>query len=167
MARRPGNIVTPRPGQESVWDYPRPPVVQTDHRLVTVTFTGIEIVRSSRTIRVLETSHPPAFYIPPQDLYMAHLEPTEHSSFCEFKGQAVYFNLQVGDRISRNAAWCYPDPGADYGSIAGYLSFYPSRVDECTVDNQAVTPQAGDFYGGWITPEIVGPFKGAPGTDWW
>jgi len=167
MMRRPENIVIPGPGQESVWDYPRPPAVKADGRLVTVTFAGIELARSDAAVRVLETSHPPAFYIPPGDVLKKYMEPSDRSSFCEFKGQAVYFNIHIGDRVSSNAAWIYPHPSPGYESIAGCFSFYPGRVDECTVGGQIVTPQAGDFYGGWITPEIVGPFKGEPGTMSW
>ena len=167
MSGRPGNIIAPGPGQESVWDYPRPPAVKPDSRLVTVAFAGVEIAHSSTAVRVLETSHPPAFYIPPEDVDTQFLEPSDHSSFCEFKGQAVYFNMRVADRISVNAAWSYPNPQPGYETIKGFFSFYPGKTDECTVGGQIVTPQAGDFYGGWITPEIVGPFKGEPGTISW
>lgn len=167
MIRRPENHPVPGPGQESVWDYPRPPAVVPDGRLVTVEFGGVEIVRSERTVRILETSHPPAFYIPPEDVRPEYLESSARSTFCEFKGRAAYFHLSIGNRYSENAAWCYLEPSPGYEAIAGFYSFYPAKMDECTVGGQLVTPQSGDFYGGWITPEIVGPFKGEPGTGSW
>lgn len=167
MIPTPPNIITPGPGQESVWDYPRPPAVSPDKRLVRVEFAGVEIVHSIRTIRILERSHPPGFYIPPQDVRSQYLERSGQSTFCEFKGRASYFNVRVGDRFSASAAWCYPEPSPGYESVAGFLAFYPGRVDLCTVDGQPVIPQPGDFYGGWITPEVVGPFKGDPGTMSW
>jgi uncharacterized protein (DUF427 family) len=167
MKRKPDSIIEPGPGQESVWDYPRPPVVAPDQRLVKVIFAGLQIAWSRHAVRVLETSHPPAFYIPPGDVLCEHFQRSGHKTFCEFKGQAIYFNIQVGDRITENAAWCYPDPRPGYETISGYLSFYPARVDRCTVADEVVTPQTGGFYGGWITSEIVGPFKGEAGTRGW
>jgi uncharacterized protein (DUF427 family) len=167
MTEKPRNIIAPGPGQESVWDYPRPPAVSPDDRLVTVVLGGEEIVRSSGAIRILETSHPPTFYIPPGDVRVDRLEPSPHTSFCEFKGQAVYFNLQAGDRHIETAAWCYPNPSSGYESIAGFFAFYPDKVDKCTVGGQVVVPQPGEFYGGWITTDVVGPFKGEPGTMAW
>ncbi len=167
MTRTPPAIIKPGPGQESVWDYPRPPAVSPDKRLVRVKFADIEIAHSSRTIRILERSHPPGFYIPPDDVRTRFLEPSEHTTFCEFKGRAVYFNLRLGERFSDNAAWCYPEPSPGYDAIAGFFAFYPGKVDLCTVGGQLVTPQSGDFYGGWITPDVVGPFKGDPGTMSW
>lgn len=167
MTGRPRNIIPPGPGQESVWDYPRPPAFSPDDRLVTVVLDGEEIARSGGTIRILETSHPPTFYIPPGDVRVERLEASPHTSFCEFKGQAIYFNLRAGDRHIEAAAWCYPDPSPGYGSIAGFFAFYPNKVDRCTVDGRIVVPQPGEFYGGWITPDVVGPFKGEPGTMAW
>jgi len=167
MKKGPSSFAVPGPGQESVWDYPRPPAVRTDDRLVTVVFAGQEIARSRSAIRILETSHPPTFYIPPQDVHTSGLEPSQQTSFCEFKGQAVYFNIRAGDRYSKNAAWCYPTPSPGYEAITGYYAFYPNQMDECTVGGQVVEPQPGDFYGGWVTPDVVGPFKGEPGTMSW
>ncbi len=167
MTGRPHNIVVPGPGQESAWDYPRPPAVKPDGRLVTVILGGEEIARSSRTIRILETSHAPTFYIPPGDVRVELLEPSRRTSFCEYKGRAVYFNIRAGGRYSEDAAWCYPEPQPGYGSIAGFFAFYAGSVDRCTVGGQIVKPQPGGFYGGWVTPEVVGPFKGEPGTMWW
>jgi uncharacterized protein (DUF427 family) len=135
--------------------------------MVTVNFAGEEIARSGRSIRVLETSHPPTFYIPPGDVLLEFLESSTSSSFCEFKGGAVYSNLLVGDMFSKDAAWCYPRPLPGYESIAGFFAFYAERVDKCTVGGHLVKPQPGGFYGGWITPDVVGPFKGEQGTEFW
>lgn len=167
MKQKPHYIEVPGPGQESVWDYPRPPVSKTDGRLVTVTFAGEQVARSKKTIRILETSHPPTFYIPPGDVRQELMEPSPGGSYCEFKGQAVYYSIRAGDLLSRDAAWCYPDPLPGYEAIAGFFAFYAGRVDRCTVDGQVVTPQPGGFYGGWITPDVVGPFKGEPETMSW
>ncbi|MBN8595747.1 MAG: DUF427 domain-containing protein [Anaerolineae bacterium] len=157
----------PGPGQESVWDYPRPPRVEPTSRRVRVEFNGLTIVDTVRAMRVLETSHPPAFYLPPDDIQMAYLTPTARHTFCEFKGAASYWTLRVGNREVENVAWSYQTPSAGFEVIRGYLAFYPGRVDACFVDNERVLPQEGDFYGGWITSEVLGPFKGPPGTWGW
>lgn len=161
------NQVEPAPGQESVWDYPRPPRVDPTSKLVQVVFNGVVIAETHGALRVLETSHPPAYYLPPADIRMEHLVPTAHASFCEFKGTAVYWTVVVGERRAENAAWGYRAPLPGYEAIAGFVSFYPGRMDRCTVDGEVVTPQDGSFYGGWITSDIVGPFKGGPGTRGW
>ena len=150
---------------ESVWDYPRPPVVKSDDRTVRVTDGEQRIAESTRTRRVLETSHPPVFYIPRADVDMSLLTRNDRSTFCEFKGRAVYWDLDGARRLT-SIAWSYPDPSPGFESITDHLAFYPSRVD-CFVDNEPVGAQEGDFYGGWITPEIRGPFKGGPGTLGW
>jgi uncharacterized protein (DUF427 family) len=155
------------PGQESVWDYPRPPRVEDTARHVQITFNGVLIADSRRARRVLETSHPPVYYIPPEDVQMQYLSRTGRSTTCEWKGQAGYYTVAVGDKRAENAAWFYPAPAPGYESLANYLAFYPSRMDRCTVDGEQVRAQEGDFYGGWITAEIVGPFKGGPGTTGW
>jgi uncharacterized protein (DUF427 family) len=155
------------PGQESVWNYPRPPRVEDLPKLIRVVFNGVVVAETTRARRVLETGHPPVYYIPPDDVRMELLVPTGMDSWCEWKGQANYYSVTVGDRTALNAAWSYPDPVEDYTGIAGYLAFYASRMDACTVDGEPVQPQPGGFYGGWITPEIVGPFKGGPGTAGW
>lgn len=152
---------------ESVWDYPRPPRVEPSERRVRVIVDGTVIADSRRAVRVLETSHPPAWYVPPEDVRTDLLQPTERRTACEFKGQASYFHVSVEGRARREAAWTYARPLPGYEAIAGYISFYPGRVDEAWIDDQRVTAQAGDFYGGWITPEITGPFKGGPGTRGW
>lgn len=159
--------IEPGPGQESVWDYPRPPRVEATSKLIRVVFNGETVAESTRAYRILETSHPPAYYIPPEDVRMDLLTPTAKRTFCEFKGAASYWTLQVGDRVSENAAWSYPRPTPGFEDIQDYLCFYASRVDACYVDGEQVQPQAGDFYGGWITSDIVGPFKGGPGTRGW
>ena len=157
----------PGPGQESVWDYPRPPRLEASPKLLRVEFAGRLIAETRRAFRVLETSHPPVFYIPPEDVVGGVLVPSPRSSFCEFKGRAAYHLLVVGDRRSADAAWSYPSPAPAFASIRGHLAFYPSRVDSCSVDGVPVQAQPGDFYGGWLTPDIVGPFKGGPGTMGW
>lgn len=156
-----------QPGQESVWDYPRPPRVETTSRRVRVIFNGQVIADSTRALRVLETSHPPTYYIPQADIRMDLLEPTARRSVCEFKGAAGYWTIRVGDRRAEDAAWSYANPARGFEAIGDHLAFYASRVDACYVDDEQVQAQAGDFYGGWITAEIVGPFKGAPGTWGW
>jgi uncharacterized protein (DUF427 family) len=151
----------------SVWDYPRPPRVEESVRRVRVVFDGQVIADSTRALRVLETSHPPVYYIPPDDVRREYLLPSERETFCEFKGRAGYYTVAHGGRISANAAWFYPQPSPGYEQLAGYIAFYPSRVDACFIEAEQVTPQPGDFYGGWITADIDGPFKGGPGTSGW
>jgi uncharacterized protein (DUF427 family) len=157
----------PGPGQESVWDYPRPPRVERTTSLIRVVFNDVEIARTAQAYRVLETSHPPAIYIPPADVQMQYLQPSPRHTFCEFKGQASYWSLNVNGRTSRDAAWSYPHPRPGFEAIRDCLAFYASRVDACYVDDEQVVAQEGDFYGGWITSTIVGPFKGGPGTWGW
>jgi len=157
----------PASKKESVWDYPRPPRLELTGRLLCVEFAGEIIAQTRLAYRVLETSHPPTYYIPPADIQRHFLSASNHRTFCEFKGQAHYWTLIVGDRRSENAGWHYPNPTASFIPIRNYVAFYPSRVDACYVDNQKVTPQDGDFYGGWITPDIIGPFKGKAGTAGW
>lgn len=159
--------IEPGPGQESVWDYPRPPQLVADSRRVRVLLNGITLADSTSAMRVLETSHPPTFYIPPADIAMEYLAATPRRSTCEWKGAATYYSITVGNRRVIDAAWTYPEPTPAFASIAGYVAFYPSRMDACYVGDELVQAQAGDFYGGWITTEIVGPFKGEPGTWGW
>ncbi|HUV06574.1 MAG TPA: DUF427 domain-containing protein [Spirochaetia bacterium] len=159
--------VTPGPGQESVWDYPRPPKVETSRSKIRVEFRGKVIAETRRALRVLETSHPPVYYIPAEDIRMEFLEREPGSSFCEWKGQALYYSVAVGDKIAGRAAWSYPKPSPAYSAIKDHVAFYAERMDACTVDGERVRPQEGAFYGGWITKNIVGPFKGAPGTLGW
>jgi uncharacterized protein (DUF427 family) len=160
-------LTLPGPGRESVWDYPLPPAPRPGECLVTAAPAGVEIMRSKETIRILETSHPPTFYIPPGKVRTRYLELSRSVSSCEFKGEAVFFNLRVGDRHSEDAAWCYPNPSPGYEAITGFFAFYPNKVDECTVGGEKVKPQPGGYDGGWITPDVVGPFKGEPGAISW
>jgi uncharacterized protein (DUF427 family) len=159
--------IEPGPGQESVWDYPRPPRIERTSKRVRVVFNGVVIAQSNRTLRVLETSHPPVYYIPREDVTMEYLIPTERASFCEWKGSADYFTIRVGDQIAANAAWTYRHPTPDFEATKDYIAFYPSKMDACFVNDEMVEAQPGDFYGGWITKEIVGPFKGSTGTHGW
>ena len=157
----------PEPGQESVWDYPRPPRVEETARHVQVVFNGEVIADTRRAKRVLETSHPPVYYIPPEDVRMECLTQAGHRTWCEWKGQAGYYNLAMAGRKVDSAAWFYPNPTPGYEAIQGHVAFYPAKMDACYVDGERVQAQPGDFYGGWITSEIVGPFKGGPGTMGW
>lgn len=159
--------IEPGPGQESVWDYPRPPRVEPARRRIRVIFAGETIADSTRGLRVLETSHPPVYYVPREDARMDLLTPTGRRTFCEYKGAAVYWSLAVGDRRVPEAAWSYPDPMPGYEAIANCLAFYAAPMDACFLDDERVTLQEGGFYGGWVTRDIAGPFKGAPGTRGW
>lgn len=152
---------------ESVWDYPRPPRLERSSAKVTIVFAGKTIVDSDRCWRVLETSHPPVYYVPREDVAEGVLERAAGRSYCEFKGDATYWDVVVGEARSARAAWSYEEPSPPYRELVSALAFYPSRVDECRVAGELVRPQEGDFYGGWITGDISGPFKGAPGTMGW
>ncbi len=153
--------------RESVWDYPRPPRVEKTRRHIRATVSGHTIVDTRAPVRMLETSHPPVYYLPPVDVATEFLVPSDHTTFCEYKGQARYFSLVVDGEKQTDVAWRYPSPTPEYEAIAGYIAFYAWAFDEVTVDGEIVTPQPGRFYGGWITSEIEGPFKGGPGTLGW
>jgi len=159
--------VQPGPGQESVWDYPRPPRLERSSREVVVVLGGVEVCRTRRAWRVLETSHPPAWYLPAEDWLAGSLRPAAGSSYCEWKGVASYLDVVGGDVREPAAAWSYPDPVPAYAQLRDAVSVYPGRMDRCTVDGELVRPQEGGFYGGWVTDDVVGPFKGAPGTLGW
>ncbi len=159
--------IEPKPGQESVWDYPRPPRLEDSKKHVQVIFNGVVIADTLRAKRVLETSHPPVYYIPPEDIKLEYLSQTARQTFCEFKGGASYYTVTVGNKSADNAAWFYPEPDADYAGLKNYVAFYPGRMEACFVNEEQVQAQPGDFYGGWITSEIVGPFKGGAGTWGW
>jgi len=166
-ARRPLFALEPKLGQESVWDYPRPPVLVPEPREVVVRFGDVEIARSSRALRVLETASPPTVYLPPEDVRGEFIVAAAGSSFCEWKGRAAYGSVRLADgREAASALWRYPTPTPAFAGIAGWWSFYPSRV-ECFLGNERVRPQGGGFYGGWVTDEIVGPWKGEAGTGGW
>jgi len=152
---------------ESVWDYPRPPAVTLCERTVRIELGGVVIAESGRALRVLETSHPPTLYLPLDDVAAGVLAPAAGSSFCEFKGRAVYFDVAAGGRVAERAAWHYPEPDPAYAALLGHVSFYPGRMDACWLGEERIRAQAGDFYGGWITADLAGPFKGPPGTRGW
>ncbi len=154
------------PGQESVWDYPRPPRLEPSTRRIVVELAGVTIADSTHSLRILETSHPPTYYVPPADVAIEHLVPATGGSFCEWKGEASYWTVCVGDVVVEAGAWSYSAPSQRYADLADHLSFYPGRFD-CFVDGEQVRPQAGGFYGGWVTDDVVGPFKGEPGTMGW
>ena len=155
------------PARESVWDYPRPPRVEPTPRHLRVVFGGEVVAETRRGVRVLETSHPPVYYFPLDDVHGEFLRPAAGTSYCEWKGQASYFDVIVGDRVAPRAAWTFSTPTSGARAIAGHVAFYAGPMDACTVDGEQVTPQPGGFYGGWITSEVVGPFKGGPGSAFW
>jgi uncharacterized protein (DUF427 family) len=160
--------IEPGPGQESVWDYPRPPRIDPTSALVRVEHAGHVIAETRRALRILETSQPPAFYLPPDDVDLAVLEASGTRTYCEWKGSASYVDLVVpGAPRVADVGWRYLQPVPSFAPIAGYLAFYAQRVDACFVDDEQVQANAGDFYGGWITSKVVGPFKGGSGTLGW
>jgi uncharacterized protein (DUF427 family) len=159
--------IDPGPGQESVWDYPRPPRVEVVRERLRVVLGGVTIADTTAGIRVLETSHPPNYYFPRADIRSDALVPETGSSWCEWKGQAHYYTVQGGDRAEPSAAWGYAHPNSAFDRLSGMVAFYPGRMDACFVDEERVIAQPGGFYGGWITSRVVGPFKGTPGTNWW
>lgn len=163
---RPPFAIAPGEGQESVWDYPRPPRLEPDPRLVEVRLGPETIARTERSVRVLETASPPTFYIPPEDVRAKLLEPASGRTHCEWKGEARYWTVVAGAVRLEGVGWSYPDPSPVFVALKDYLCFYPARI-ECYVDAVRVEPQPGRFYGGWVTPEIVGPFKGGPGSEGW
>jgi uncharacterized protein (DUF427 family) len=153
--------------KESVWDYPRPPRVEPCERRVRVELGGETIAESDRALRVLETSSPPTIYVPLEDVRDGALRPAKGTTECEWKGTASYLDAINGDRVRPRAAWLYPEPKPGYERLRDHVAFYAGRVDACYLDDERVTPQPGSFYGGWITAEIEGPFKGEPGTEGW
>ncbi|MES3628583.1 MAG: DUF427 domain-containing protein [Longimonas sp.] len=157
----------PGPGQESVWDYPRPPALEPTDRRIQVVFNDATIVDTTGAYRVLETSHPPVYYVPPEAIVDGVLQDAGRISHCEFKGRARYYDVAVGDRRAAQAAWAYPSPTPRFEAIAGYVAFYAHKMDACYVGDEQVDAQQGSFYGGWITSDVVGPFKGGPGTIGW
>lgn len=159
--------IEPGPGQESVWDYPRPPRIEPSASRFSVEVGGVTIAESTRVLRVLETSQPPAIYFPPDDVRTDLLEPTTTRTWCEWKGAASYWALRLGDRVLADVAWSYPDPVPAFAPIRGYLAFYPQRVDACFVDGEQASANEGAFYGGWVWSRIVGPFKGGAGSAGW
>ena len=163
---RPPFAAKPKANQESVWDYPRPPRCELDPREVIVRAGTAEIARTRRAVRVLETASPPTFYLPPEDIQLALLERAPGRSGCEWKGVAGYWSVVTPALRVDAVGWSYDDPYPEFAAIRGFISFYPAQL-ECFVDGVRVQPQPGRFYGGWVTPEIAGPFKGEPGSEGW
>lgn len=160
----------PGPGQESVWDYPRPPALVESSETVEVEHGGVLVARTTRSWRVLETSHPPTYYLPREAFADGVLRPVEGGTFCEWKGQAAYFDVCGGEdrsAVAPRAAWTYPVPTPGFAALAHAVAVTPLAVDRCLVDGEVVTPQEGGFYGGWVTSKVVGPFKGIPGSWGW
>ncbi|TQV77607.1 DUF427 domain-containing protein [Exilibacterium tricleocarpae] len=153
--------------RENVWDYPRPAICEPFKGALTVKHDGLILARTTHAYRTLETSHPPTYYFPPQDVNMDILKENDHQTFCEWKGIASYFDLQINGKVIMRGAWTYQQPSSTFSAIKDHVSFYASKVDACFVNEEQVIAQAGDFYGGWITSNIEGPFKGAPGTSSW
>jgi len=159
--------IAPGPGQESVWDYPRPPRWEPTSERVVIRFAGTVIADSTDAVRVLETSHPPTYYLPRAAFSPGALVEAGGTTVCEFKGAARYVGLLVGDTVARRAGWYYPEPQAGYEELRDRVAVYPAVMESCEVDGERVVPQEGGFYGGWITSRVVGPFKGGPGTLGW
>jgi len=155
------------PGQESVWSYPRPAVAQQSNCHIVIKHAGQTIAETRSAVRTIETSHPPSYYIPPADIAPGLLRRAGGSSFCEWKGAAIYWDVLVGDIVLPRVGWTYPSPTTAFAMLRHHVAFYAGPFDRCLVDGELVTPQAGAFYGGWITSRVVGPFKGAPGTGGW
>ncbi|EME26604.1 uncharacterized protein Gasu_57280 [Galdieria sulphuraria] len=153
--------------EESVWDYPRPPRLERTRQRLRVVHRGKVIADTQDGYRILETSHPPTYYFPPESVNRSLFRESNLKTFCEFKGTAIYYDIHVKQVVIRNGAWCYPETEGLYKPISGYFSFYGSKFDEAYVGNEKIIPQEGDFYGGWITKNLKGPFKGAPGTRFW
>jgi uncharacterized protein (DUF427 family) len=163
-------IVRPDPvilGQESAWAYPRPAIAERCERRIRILHRGLVIADSTRSVRTLETSHPPSYYIPQADIDMTLLRENGRRSVCEWKGEALYYDIALPGGTVRSVAWSYPEPTAAFAAIRDHLAFYAGPFEACFVDEERVTPQEGPFYGGWITAHVAGPFKGGPGTSFW
>lgn len=152
---------------ENVWDYPRPPSIAPSDEHIVVTFGGITIADTTASYRICETSHPPTYYLPISSFADGVLQPVDGSTWCEWKGAAAYFDVVTESATIPAGAWTYPTPNAGFADLVDHLAIYPGKVDECTIDGEVVQAQEGDFYGGWITSRVSGPFKGAPGTLGW
>lgn len=155
------------PGQESVWDYPRPPRAEPTEARIIIAHRGRTLVDTTRAVRLLETSHPPSYYVPPDDVRPGLLRASGGGSLCEWKGRAACWDVVLEDEVIAGAAWSYPQPTPAFAVLKDRLAFYAGRFDRCTVDGEVVTPQPGRFYGGWITSRVAGPFKGVPGSAGW
>lgn len=155
------------PEQESVWSYPRPAIAEPSAARIVIEHGGVVIADTSASIRTLETSHPPSYYIPLADIAPGVLRRTEGGSFCEWKGAAVYWDAVVRDVVLPSVGWSYPDPSRSFVLLRDHVAFYAGPFDRCSVDGETVVPQPGGFYGGWITGALAGPFKGVPGSRGW
>ncbi|WP_375382466.1 DUF427 domain-containing protein [uncultured Sphingomonas sp.] len=155
------------PGQESVWDYPRPAIARPSTRHVRIEHRGVAVADTRAAFRVLETSHPPSWYLPPDSIAPGLLRASPRRSFCEWKGEAVYWHLEVGGEVLRDVGWSYPAPTQPFAAMRDHIAFYADRLDHCLVDGEQVRAQPGGFYGGWITSDLAGPFKGVPGSMGW
>jgi len=156
--------------EESVWDYPRPPAIEKVNDRIEVIFNGVKIADTTNSYRILETSHPPTYYIPPSDILTDHIQLSDRSTFCEFKGKAGYYHIKVGSKEVKDSAWFYSNPTGKYSAIKDHVCFYASKMDTCYVDGEKVQPQKSDFYGGWITSWVNGGskgMKGPKGTEFW
>jgi uncharacterized protein (DUF427 family) len=165
-ASRPIPLV-PGPGQESVWDYPRPPRLERVSERLRVVFDGVVIADTTQGWRVLETSHPPTYYLPPGDIRPGSLVPAGAGSLCEWKGRAAYFDVLGPRHRAPRAAWTYPSPTDAFAGLASHVAFYAAAMEACYVGEEQASPQPGGFYGGWVTSRVTGPFKGEPGTQGW
>ncbi|MDN3204434.1 DUF427 domain-containing protein [Algoriphagus sediminis] len=159
--------IKPKPGQESVWDYPRPPRLEKSNKHIRIVFAGEVILDTNLSFRILETSHPPTYYIPHSAFKEGVLIPVAGASYCEWKGEANYYDIRIVSKISERAAWGYKNPNSRYPELKNTVSIYAHKVDACFINDEKVQAQNGDFYGGWITSDIVGPFKGGEGTWGW
>ena len=167
MKRRPLHRIPPGPGQESVWDYPRPPRVEPVAARLRIELNGVVVAETQRGLRVVETAGAPVYYFPREDVRAECLSPGRGRSFCEWKGEASYWTVSAGERVEQNAAWSYENPTPGFEAIRGCLAFYARKMDACFVGGELATPQPGRFYGGWLTSNIVGPVKGERGTEGW
>lgn len=155
------------PGQESVWRYPRPAIAEQCRTHIMIEHAGVVLADTRASIRTIETSHPPSYYIPRADIVPGALRRAEGSSLCEWKGEAVYWDVIIGDAVLRRVGWSYPEPTPPFAALLDHVAFYAGPFDRCSVDGETVKPQAGGFYGGWITSALAGPFKGGPGSQGW
>ncbi|MGI3903922.1 MAG: DUF427 domain-containing protein [Janthinobacterium lividum] len=159
--------VAPGPGQESVWDYPRPPRLERVPERIRILFAAEILADTTAAWRVLETSHPPTYYLPVQDIAAGALVPAGGGSVCEWKGPAVYWDVVLGGKRAPRAGWSYPDPLRPFEALADHVAFYAGPMEACFVGEERATPQPSGFYGGWMTSRIVGPVKGVPGSWGW
>ncbi len=159
--------VKSKEGEESVWDYPRPPKMEKATKHLKIFHGKHTIADTIRPFRILETSHPPVYYFPPENVSMQFLKENNYTTRCEWKGEAKYYDMEIDGKLIKNVAWTYPNINKRYKEMEDYIAFYPGKFAACYVNGEPVQAQQGDFYGGWITSEIVGPFKGPPGTWGW